>query len=413
MVDIKTVDEMIRQYGFPLYLYEEEVLARQASILKEALPDFDIYYSIKTNPNKHICRYMSRQGFGADAASANEVGKAYAAGFAHKDVLYSSPGKTAEDIRQTLDKAVIVADSYNELAMINEICAKQGRKQVVGLRINPDFYINMDAPPAILAGASSKFGVDEESLLANKRFIDDLQFIQITGIHVYLRSQILDEKALYNYFKRVFDIAGFCITRMNWQLTFIDFGGGLGVPSVQSDQPIDWTALQPEIQALVRERKGIFKDKVRLIVESGRFLVAEAGKFLTKIVDVKESRGQKFVIVHGGLNGFLRPAIMNMVQQIAPGKPAISLEPLFTAPDGFELSIPAKTGNPLELVSVVGNLCTSMDMVARNVYLPTPEIGDVVCINNAGAYGYTLSPCDFAGHRRPQEIYVHSKGYVE
>jgi len=412
MINNKTMDEIVRQYGFPLYLYEEDVIQKQVTALKEALPQFDIYYSIKTNPNNHICRYMSNQGFGADAASANEVVKAQEAGFDKKDILYSSPGKTAEDIINALDKAVIVADSYNELAMINEICAKQGRKITVGIRINPNFYINMDSTPEILAGASSKFGVDEESLIPNKSFIDSLKFIEVTGIHVYLRSQIVDETVLYNYFKRVFDIAEFCITQMKWSLSFIDFGGGFGVPYSKVDKPINWGALQSQIQVLVNSQKIVSKDKIRFIVESGRFLVSEAGSFLTKIVDVKESRGQTFVIVHGGLNGFLRPAIMNVFRQIAPEKIDKPLEPLFTGLNSFEACIPAKIGEPLEVVSVVGNLCTSMDMLAKDIYLPNPQIGDVVCINNAGAYSYTLSPYDFASHPRPQELYVNKKGYA-
>ena len=403
------VNEMVNQHGFPLYLYEEAVISRQASLLKEALPGFEIYYSIKTNPHQDICRFMRQQGFGADAASANEVSKALAAGFDKQNILYSSPGKTAEDIINTLDKGVIVADSYNELVMINEICAKQGKKAAVGLRINPDFYINMESPPQVLAGVASKFGVDEESLLANKSFIDNLKSIEITGIHVYLRSQLLDDNVLYNNFKRIFDLAEFCITHMSWQLSFIDFGGGFGIPYTKTDQAINWSALRPRIQALIDSHKVVTKNGVRLIVESGRFLVAAAGTFLTRIVDVKESRGQKFVIVHGGLNGFLRPALMNAFHQVAPGKIDKPLEPLFTAMNAFEISIPANAGKPLELVSVTGNLCTSMDLLAKDIYLPNPQIGDIVSINNAGAYSCTLSPYDFASHPRPREIYINQK----
>jgi diaminopimelate decarboxylase len=199
---------------------------------------------------------------------------------------------------------------------------------------------------------------------------------------------------------------------MNWDLSFIDFGGGFGVPYSKIDKPINWGALQPRIQALINSKKFISKDRVRLIVESGRFLVSEAGIFLTKIVDVKESRGQKFVIVHGGLNGFLRPSLMNAFGQIAPGKIDKPLEPLFTSLNAFEPSIPANIGKPLELVSVVGNLCTSMDSIAKDVYLPNPQVGDIVCINNAGAYSFTLSPYDFAGHPHPREIYINDKEFV-
>lgn len=409
MADIKTLDEITREYGFPIYLYEEDVIARQVSILKEALPGFDVYYSIKTNPNMNICRYMSTNGLGADAASANEVIKAHEAGFDNRNILYSSPGKTVEDIINTLDKAIIVSDSYNELAMINEICAKRGKRAAVGLRINPNFTFNMDTAPEIVAGVSSKFGVDEESLLPSKPFIDNLKFIDITGIHVYLRSQITDEKAIYAYFKRVFELAGSCITQMNWDLSFIDFGGGFGIPYSKGDHAINWQILQPQIQELVNNQKMVSKDKVRFIVESGRFLVSQAGTFLTKIVDVKESRGQKFAIVHGGLNGFFRPSIMNMIRQLSFEDIDKPLEPLFSGLNAFEPSIPAKIGEPLELVSVVGNLCTSMDLMAKDVYLPNPQIGDVLCINNAGAYGYTLSPYDFASHPRPREVYINHK----
>lgn len=270
----------------------------------------------------------------------------------------------------------------------------------------------MDSQPELLAGVSSKFGVDEESLFLNKEFITNLKYIEITGIHVYLRSQILDENILYKYFEKVLAIADFCITEMKWNLSFIDFGGGFGVPYTKGDKPINWEVLQPQLKALLKSQKIISTDKVRLIVESGRFLVSEAGTFLTKIVDVKESRGQKFVIVHGGLNGFLRPALMNLFKQVIPGGSDKPLEPLFTGLNTFEVSIPTNIGQPLELVSVVGNLCTSMDMLAKDIYLPTPQLGDIVCINNAGAYSYTLSPYDFASHPRPQEIYIDEKGEV-
>lgn len=286
-----------------------------------------------------------------------EVVKARDAGFESKNILYSSPGKTAEDIARTLDKAVIVADSYNELAMTNEICAKRVKRAMIGLRINPNVRLYAEDSD-VMAGVSSKFGVDEELLLSNKKFIDSLKYVKITGIHVYLRSQILDEKAIYNYFRGVFNIANFCVTQMNWELSFIDFGGGFGIPYSKGDRPICWEELQPQIKSLVQEQTAVTKNNVRLIIESGRFFVSAAGIFLTKVVDVKESRGQKFIIVHGGLNGFFRPAIMTIFRQIAPAKLDVSLEPLFTSSDAHGLSIPAKIGQPLELVSVAGNLCT-------------------------------------------------------
>ena len=402
--------DMIDQYGFPLYVYEEAAIYQKISSLKESLPNFDIFYSIKTNPNKHIRRYMSRQGLGADVASVGEVVKALESGFEKNNILYSSPGKTANDIEQALDKAILVADSYNELALINEICEKRGRKAQVGLRINPNYSMNIDANLDQFKGFASKFGVDEEGLISQKNFIDKLKFVEITGIHVFLRSQVLNEEILCNYFDKVFGIAAFCITEMKWDLTFIDFGGGFGIPYTKEEQPIDWMKLHVKLQELIDSQEVVSKNKVRFIVESGRFLVSEAGSFLTQIVDVKESRGQKFVIVHGGLSGFLRPSIMNIIQQMDPRKRDKPLEPLFSGVNTFEVSILNKTDRPSEEVTVAGNLCTANDVIARDIVLPAPQRGDIVCVNNAGAYGYTLSPYDFSSHSRPREIYLSADG---
>jgi diaminopimelate decarboxylase len=412
MADIQTLEKLVACKGFPLYVYEEEVIAKQVATIKEALPDFEIFYSIKTNPNSQICRFMSQQGLGADAASAEEVHKAVYFGFSYQNILYSSPGKTPADIEKALGKALIVADSYNELAIINSIGQKRGEKIAISLRINPAFHIGMGASPEITPGVASKFGVDEESLSLHKHFIDDLEFIEIIGIHVFLRSQVLGDDALYQYFKRVFEIAAFCQEKMGWNLSLVDFGGGFGIPYSQTDQQLDWNTLRQKIKELVNRRYSIEKEKTRLIVESGRFLVAQSGSFVTQVVDVKKSRGQKFVIVHGGLSGFLRPSVTNMVSLIASGDIGRSFEPLFTSQSAHLPYVSAKSCEPVELVSIVGNLCTSMDVMARDVYMPDPQIGDIVCFSNAGAYGYSLSPFDFAGHPRPREIYLNATGHI-
>ncbi|HMM19954.1 MAG TPA: hypothetical protein PKA10_04370 [Selenomonadales bacterium] len=413
MAQLQTLERLVASKGFPLYVYEEEAIAKQVATIKEALPDFEIFYSVKTNPYPQICRYMSRQGLGADAASAEEVRKAVDSGFAYHNILYSSPGKTPADIDATLGKALLVADSYNELAMINSIGQKRCERIAVSLRINPAFHIGMGSSPEITtAGAASKFGVDEESLLFNKPFIDTLEFIDITGIHVFLRSQVLGDDAIYQYFKRVFEIAAFCQDKMDWNLSLIDFGGGFGVPYSPTDQPLDWNTLGQKMKELVTRQDFAGKEKPRLIVESGRFLVAQAGSFVTRVVDVKTSRGQKFVIVHGGLSGFLRPSVTNIVRLMASGDTGRSFEPLFSSQNAHLPCIPAKAGEPAEPVTIVGNLCTSMDVMARDAYMPNPQVGDIVCFGNAGAYGYSLSPSDFAGHPRPREIYLNAAGLI-
>ena len=408
--DIETI---IHRYGFPLYLYNEQTISEQLTTLQQSLPDFSICYSIKTNPNIHICSYMKTRGLGADAASANEVLLAHKVGFSRNDIFYSAPGKTTEDISKTLDKCIIVADSYNELAMINEVSSKLNVRAKVGLRINPNYSFSAGSAPQAMPGIPSKFGVDEERLLESKPFFDNLKFVEISGIHVYLRSQILDHKVIYFYLKSIFELAEFCTSQLNWDLSFVDFGGGFGIPYSEHDTPLDWETLKPMVRDLVSSQKIIQKDKVRLIIESGRFLVSAAGTYITKIVDIKVSRGSKFLIVHGGMNGFFRPVFQNIISQFPISvQMDKTLEPLFSFLSACEVAIPSKAGQPQEIVSVVGNLCTGIDVLAKDVYLPHPEIGDIVSLNNAGAYAYTLTPSAFASHPIAKEIYLDSNGRI-
>lgn len=381
---------MTERYGYPLYVYKETDIDNQINILKEALPDFEIFYSVKANPNSFICQFIKSKGLGVDTASANEVLKAVDLEFSPNKIIYSSPGKTEEDIIRTMDKCTIIADSYNELIKINEIGKTRNEKIEVGLRINPYYSIGANNALEIMGGTSSKFGVDEETLIDNKNFINELKNIDITGIHVYIGSQILDYKTIYNNFKHIFRVAEFCITEMEWNISFIDFGGGFGIPYLPHEKPLDLEVLKHMLSKLVYEQKVVKKEKVRFIVESGRFIVTNSGCFLTKIVDIKISRGKKFLIVQGGMNGFFRPVFLNLLHPI---------------------TLPLKQKDcKKEVVSVVGNLCTPIDILAEDILLPKAEIGDILCIDKAGSYGYSMSLKEFISHNQSKEIYITREG---
>jgi len=383
--------ELADRFGFPLYVYDETVIERQWQILRENLPDFEIFYSLKANPYREIVKYLGRQGLGADTASANEVLLAQQTGFAPERVFYSSPGKTEADIARTIDRAVIIADSYHELEMMDAWCRKQGRLARVGLRINPKYSIKGDQALEIMGGNASKFGVDEESLPSHRAFLSGLKNVQVTGIHVYIGSQILDYRVIYQNIQKILDLATYCVEEIGFNIGFIDFGGGFGVPYTQDEQPIDWSRLKPSLQQLVAEQPIIKRNRVRLVVESGRFLVAQAGTYLTRVVDIKESRGKKFLVVHGGMNGFFRPIFLDLPHPVyVPGK--------------------EERG---EVVSVVGNLCTPIDVLAGDICLPHVTIGDLIGVRNAGAYGFTMSLKDFISHRPPREIYIDGKGMIK
>lgn len=404
--NFKIIKKLMAQYDKPFYIYDESVIYKKIETLSEKFLQFEFLYSIKTNPYKPIVDFIVSRGFGADAASAEEVIIAQKTGLSYEKVLYSSPGKTRKDIEKTLDKSIIVADSYNELALINDIAKQRELHIKVGLRINPDYTMNIGK------GESSKFGVDEETLVKQRDFLKSLTNITIVGIHVHLLSQVLDHSILYRYYEKIFEVALFCKDIMGWELEFINFGGGIGIVySLLNDTPLNLELLSDECERLFQR----FRDKInaRLIIETGRFVVCEAGQYVTNIVDIKESRGIKYLIVENALNGFLRPSIGELLTAYTSQESKLKgCEPLFTAKDAFEFTILKREKSFFERVSIVGNLCTSADIMAKDVMLPKAAIGDILVVSKAGSYSYTLTPVLFASHPLPLQFYMKANGEI-
>lgn len=409
-----SLSRLAEQYGYPFYLYDERAMAAQWRLLREALPDFDILYSVKTNPHLDICRFMRAQGAGADAASSGEVQKSLAVGFLPDMIYYSAPGKSEAELLFGMDSAVVIADSYAELERLDMLAAEMDRVIDVGLRINPDISFSPGPWPDVLPGAASKFGVDEETLDGRGEFFKALTNIRIKGIHVFLRSQVLSHPALMLYFRHVFGLAGKCSALFGYDLAFINFGGGFGIACGDWHTPLDIAALGGELRVLVGREKKKLSQEVRLLVESGRFLVAKAGIFVTRVEDVKESRGTTYAIAPGILNGFLRPALMHLMHD-AEGGAAPPLEPLYSNGTAHRVSMPDledRAARSIRKVTVTGTLCTSLDVLARDVLLPDPRPGDILVVDNAGAYAATLSPYAFASFERPVELYMDAEGAV-
>ena len=404
--NLKPIKDLMYRYRTSFYYYEENIIERQIEVLMESFPQFEFLYSIKTNPFSPIVKFVTSKGFGADAASSQEVLISHNAGLPPKKILYSTPGKTRKDLEETIDKAIIIADSYNELRLINDIAKQLNKVVKIGIRLNPSF--NMDGEGAV----SSKFGVDQNSLLAHRDLFRNLSNIKISGIHVHLRSQVLDYKKLYNYYENIFQLAEYCKEGLGWDIDFINFGGGLGlVYSLKNDTPLDIESLSYGCNRLIERYKN--KLNIRLIIETGRFVICDAGCYVTPIVDIKESVGKKYLIVEKGLNGFMRPSIAELLSMTESGSIAAkSLEPLFTAKDAFEFIIPGGDSNAMEEVGIVGSLCTATDIMVKDIILPKANIGDLVIVTKAGSYSYSLSPLLFASHQLPLQFYMKKDGEV-
>ena len=396
--------EIFDRYGRPFYLYDERIIAGQAAALLEGFGQFEFLYSIKTNPFPPVVRSIMSRGFGADAASEREVMLAHLMGVPRDKILYSAPGKTRSDIEGAWGKCVIIADSYNELELLDAVAREKNATARVGLRINPDFSMLGDK------GMSGKFGVDEESLAGRSGFLRGLANVEIVGLHVHVRSQVLDEEVLYGYYDRIFRLALRCRDALGWKIGFINFGGGLGVAySSANDRPLNIPGLGGKCSGLVEKYRELLG--ARLIIETGRFLVCHAGEYVTPVVDVKESRGVKYLVVRNGLNGFIRPAVAELLHAAAGDALAgFSAEPLFTVRDAFDIRVVGRAGGPAEKVSVVGNLCTAADIVAAGVMLPPAEPGDLIAVSKAGSYAYSLSPLLFSSHPIPLQALVAEDG---
>lgn len=401
MINNEILRNLMKKVDRSFYIYDEEEILNSINILKNNFSEFEFLYSVKTNPNKNILNLISKNNIGADAASSGEVKLSVLSNINKEKIIYSSPGKSRKDIENTLDKCIIVADSYNELSLINEIAKERKIILEVGLRINANY--------SVFGGEalSSKYGVDEESLMDYKEFIEDLKYIEIIGIHVHLQSQILDYKVIYNYYKYVLNLAMFCKEKLSFNLKFINFGGGLGISYSHFYETLDIDRLSAMSNNLIKKYKE--KLNCRFIIESGRFLVCKSVTYVTPIVDIKISRNIKYLIVANGYNGFFKPTISEMIVSYTNEKVNLKMmEPLFTSYDSYKISLIKQIEEKdceQEIVTIGGNLCTAADILAKDILLSKSEINDLISINNAGSYAYTLTPILFSSHERPVEIY--------
>ena len=404
----KRIEELIRENG-PCYLYDGDQIMERTDELFSAFPGFGILFSVKSNPFLPVVRTLAQKGVGADAASAREVDIALEAGMPGRDILYSAAGKTDADIAASLSKCTVIADSLTELSRIAEIAAMRGERVRAGVRINPMF--TMDARE----GMPSKFGVDEErlsELVALERAHGNLT---VSGIHVHVKSQQLDTEKLCAYYENCYALAERAAAALGHGLDFINFGGGVGIvfdPAIE--RPLVLDRLREQAQAIAeKNRAGL---NARLLIESGRYLTCQAGVYATRVVDVKTSRGVHYAIVSNGLNGFLRPVITEMLKAIAPDALHRMYEPLYTElnasvarilPAGAE-DAPSVPGP----VQIVGSLCTAVDVLASQVAAERVRVGDVVVMDHAGSYAYSLSPLLFSSHPQPMQVILFADGTV-
>jgi diaminopimelate decarboxylase len=388
------VSKLAEEFGTPLFAYDESVMRRKWDLLRSTFPPrFEINYSVKANPNLHILAFFLAQGAGLEIASAGEFLQAREAGCAPDRLLFAGPGKTPAELRLALTEEVgeIHAESILELRHIGYIATSLHRKAPVAIRVNPG--ADAQGGAMRMGGKPAPFGIDEELLDEALDFALSQPSIEFRGIHLFTGTQILDSEILLAQYRKGVQIARHVVARCGKPLHSLDFGGGLGVPYFTNERPLDMAALGKGLAELERE---IAADRsfagTRLVIEPGRYLIAEAGIYLARVLDVKMSRGKKFVILDGGMNHHLA-ASGNLGQTIKRN---------------FPIAVANQWGRPDEgSVEIVGPLCTPLDTLGRAVALPHVEVGDLMAVFQSGAYARAASPLGFLSHPSPPEVMVH------
>ncbi len=377
--------DILAQFGTPLYVYDSQSILHQIEQLQTYFTGFSPFYSVKANNSLAIAQLIAKSGLGAELASGGEITLAKQAGFSYDQMTFAGPGKTDAELTAAIEHGIkaINAESLNEIRRINHIAQQLGKQANVCIRVNLNSGTKQS--PEIMTGLASKFGIDEDDVFD---VVDSAAYpyIDFLGYHVYTASQILSISEIANNFDLFLGFAKRWLDH-GWPLSLSSFGGGFGIPYYPKDEPLE----MPQLAAVLEEvkRSSVLKDRddVEIVLELGRYIVGHSGMFITKVLDVKESKGEPFIITDGGINAFHRPKLMNL------NHPSFVME---------------KVGSPCTMkASINGPLCTPIDRIAVPDDLPAVDVGDHIVFLNAGAYGYSLSLLFFLSQQTPAEVLVH------
>ncbi|MBL7670382.1 MAG: pyridoxal-dependent decarboxylase, exosortase A system-associated [Bdellovibrionaceae bacterium] len=375
--------------GTPFYLYHSVVIEKKIQELRKNLPkEIQIHYAVKANPMPELVSFMAGWVNGFDVASTRELQLVIGSGMPAKEISFAGPGKTDDELTLAISEQVLIyAESIHEIRRIAGLSKRLNTPARLGLRINPQF--DMKSSGLRMGGGSKAFGIDSEQVPEVCVEVATLG-LEIEGVHIFAGSQNLDAQTICQTIRLSFALVKSMSSLFLNSLRVFNFGGGLGIPYFENDKAVDVVAIGKTLFQEVPDFLRVYPRAVP-VIELGRFLVGECGLFVSRIVDIKISRGQKFLVLDGGMNCHLA-ATGNLGQVI-------------------KRNFPLCVGNRLqssvrEVVNVVGPLCTPLDTFATQVELTLSEVGDLVVIFQSGAYGLTASPSQFLSQRVAREIFI-------
>jgi diaminopimelate decarboxylase len=385
---------LARAHDTPYYLYDLDAVSARIRAVRGAFGEkTSLLYAVKANPNPALLRGLAGAIDGLDVSSLGEIDLALRAGWPASKLSFTGPGKRAGDVARAIDLGVArtVVESEAEIELVARSAAVRGCSAGVLLRINPPERVHAFAVPA--TGSTSPFGIDDHALAgAAAALVRHAAHLGFEGLHVHAGSQCRSAAAFAHLADRMIERAERLARDPGLVARTLDFGGGFGVTVRSDERPLDLGL----VASAIRDRLTRLEPPPRASFELGRYVVADAGVYVVRVVSVKRSYGTAYAVLDGGFNHLLS-ASSAFGDPSRPRAPIVNL----SRPDA-----------PREPVTLVGPLCTPLDVFQRDLVLPSPAPGDLLAFQQAGAYGYTLSPLLFLGHDTPVEL-LCSNGVVE
>jgi diaminopimelate decarboxylase len=373
----------------PFYAYDRALLTQRVELLRQTLPpDAHLHYAIKANPMPEVVRHLGGLTDGLDVASAGELRIALASGVDPHRISFAGPGKGLEELREAiLADVTLNMESETEMRRLAALGRELGKRPRAAIRVNPDFELQTSGMK--MSGGPKQFGVDAERVPQMLAELATLP-LEFVGFHIFSGSQNLRAAAICEAQQKSVALAIELARHAPGPVQLLNIGGGFGVPYFPGETPLDLAPIAENLRTLGAQVRARLP-QAELVLELGRYLTAEAGIYVSRVIDRKISRGQVFLITDGGLHQHLA-ASGNFGQVIRKNYPVLV---------GNRVR-----GTEREIVSVVGPLCTPLDLLADRMEMARADVGDLVVVLQSGAYGLTASPLRFLGHPAPAEVLV-------
>ncbi len=373
----------------PFYAYDREKITERVKLLRQHLPqEVLLHYAIKANPMPAVVQHLASLVDGLDIASIGEMRVALDTILTPEKISFAGPGKKVHELRSAIAAGVILnVESQQEMESIAKLGIDLGITPKIAIRINPNFELKSSGMK--MSGGPKPFGIDAErvpDLLVRIGFLG-LDFV---GFHIFSGSQNLNATAIQEAHEKTIQLAIELAEYAPSPVKLLNIGGGFGVPYFPGDRPLDIAAIGINLQYQIKRVKQQLPHTT-VALELGRYLVAEAGIYVCRVLERKMSRGQVFLVTDGGLHHHLA-ASGNLGQVIRKNYPVII---------GNKIQ-----GAAREIVSVVGPLCTPLDLLADQMQMTRASVNDLVVVLQSGAYGLSASPTAFLNHPPPVEVLV-------